>query len=147
MNTRFAVATHILTLLQEHDGMPLTSEYIADSVNTNPAVVRRLLSQLARAGLTRAQLGTGGGARLARPATSITLRDVYRAVDGGEVFLMHRDGPNPSCPVGRHIEATLGETMRAASKALEGELEQRTIAQLVRSVHSRERRRRTKSSR
>ncbi len=140
MNSRFAVAAHILTLLYDQDGEPLTSEYIAGSVNTNPAVIRRLLSLLAKAGLTTAQLGAGGGALLARPAAAITLLDVYRAVDEGELFAMHRQGPNPDCPVGRHIQAALEGTMDAASRAMEAELAKRTIADLVEDVRRRERR-------
>ncbi len=140
MNSRFAVAAHILTLLYDQDGEPLTSEYIAGSVNTNPAVIRRLLSLLAKAGLTTAQLGAGGGALLARAAGAITLLDVYRAVDEGELFAMHRQGPNPDCPVGRHIQAALEGTMDAASRALEAELAKRTIADLVEDVRRRERR-------
>ncbi len=140
MNSRFAVAAHILTLLYNQDGEPLTSEYIAGSVNTNPAVIRRLLSLLAKAGLTTAQLGAGGGALLARPAAAITLLEVYRAVDEGELFAMHRQGPNPDCPVGRHIQAALEGTMDAASRAVEAELAKRTIAELVEDVRRRERR-------
>jgi Rrf2 family protein len=140
VNSRFAVAAHILTLLYNQDGEPLTSEYIAGSVNTNPAVIRRLLSLLAKAGLTTAQLGAGGGALLARPAASITLLDVYRAVDEGELFAMHRQGPNPDCPVGRHIQAALEGTMDAASRAVAAELAKRTIADLVDDVRRRERR-------
>src|SRR3712207_248133 len=64
-SSRFAVAVHILTLLADAGGEPVTSEYIAASVNTNPSLIRRLLSALARAGLTTSQLGTGGGALLA----------------------------------------------------------------------------------
>lgn len=141
LNSRFAVAAHILTLLYEGAGEPLTSEYIAGSVNTNPAVIRRLLSQLSKAGLTHAQLGAGGGARLARPAEKITLRDVYRAVDVGTLFAMHAQGPNPECPVGRHIQASLEGIAADAERALEAELAGRTIADLVNDVHRRERRR------
>ena len=39
LNSRFAVAAHILTLLYEGNGEPRTSEYIAGSVNTNAAVI------------------------------------------------------------------------------------------------------------
>jgi Rrf2 family protein len=140
VNSRFAVAAHILTLLYERGGDPLTSEYIAGSVNTNPAVIRRLLTLLAKAGLTTAQLGAGGGTLLARPAASITLLDVYRAVDEGALFAMHRQGPNPECPVGRHIQAALEGTMDAAARAVETELARRTVADLVDDVRRRERR-------
>ena len=67
-SSRFAVAIHILAGLTLHSGEPLPSEIIAKSAHTNPAVIRRLLSMLNRAGLTSAQLGQGGGALLARPA-------------------------------------------------------------------------------
>ena len=62
MNTRFAVAVHILAFLGTQDGIPASSELIAGSVNTNASLIRRLLSQLTKAGLARSQMGTGGGA-------------------------------------------------------------------------------------
>ena len=92
ISSRFAVAVHILTLLETGRGEPLTSEYMAGSVNTNPSVVRRILTLLARAGLTRARMGAGGGTVLARPAGEITLRDVYRAVECEErLFSLHHE--------------------------------------------------------
>lgn len=135
MNSRFAVATHILTLLEQSRGEPVTSEFIAGSVNTNPSLVRRLLGVLAKAGLTTSQMGTGGGALLARPASRITLGDVYRAVsEGGELFAMHRERPNPACPVGRSIQAVLERRLDAAERVLEAELDRTTIAELGRDL-------------
>ncbi|HKP74194.1 MAG TPA: Rrf2 family transcriptional regulator [Longimicrobiaceae bacterium] len=134
MNSRFAVAVHILTLIAQAEGEPVTSEYIAGSVNTNPSLVRRILSLLTRAGLTTAQMGTGGGALLARAAERITLRDVYRAVDDGELFALHRERPNPACPVGRNIQALLETRFDAATRALEAELDRTTIADALADV-------------
>lgn len=134
MNSRFAVAVHVLTLIAQGEGEPVTSEYIAGSVNTNPSLVRRILSLLARAGLTTSQMGTGGGALLARPAAEITLRDVYRAVDEGELFALHRESPNPACPVGRNIQALLETRFDAATRALEAELDRTTIADALADV-------------
>lgn len=138
MNSRFAFAVHILTLIAQGEGEPVTSEYIAGSVNTNPSLVRRILTQLTRAGLTTARMGTGGGALLARPADQITLRDVYRAVDDGELFALHRERPNPACPVGRNIQATLETRFDAATRALEAELDRTTIADALTDVEERE---------
>src|SRR5690625_7069826 len=113
-SSRFAVAVHILTLLGSSDGLPVSSERIAGSVNTNPAVARRLLSLLSRAGLTRSKRGAGGGALLARPASEITLCEDYRAVEGGELFRLHPEKRNPSCPIGRHIQSALERGTGAA---------------------------------
>ncbi|HET7230139.1 MAG TPA: Rrf2 family transcriptional regulator [Longimicrobium sp.] len=136
-SSRFAVAVHILTLLAQSGGEPVTSEYIAGSVNTNPSLIRRMLSQLQRAGLTTSQLGTGGGALLARPASEITLLDVYRAVDEGELFAMHREQPNPACPVGRNIQAELHGRFDSATRAMELELARTTIAQMLHGITGR----------
>ena len=141
MNSRFAVAVHILTLIAREEGRPVTSEYIAGSVNTNPSLVRRLLSHLTRAGLTTSQMGAGGGALLARPADRITLRDVYRAVDEGEVFGLHRERPNPACPVGRNIQSLLEARFETATRAMEAELERTTIADAAAEVEARDARR------
>lgn len=134
MNTRFSVATHILTFLQTQDGIPAASELIAASVNTNASLIRRLLQQLGKAGLTRSQLGTGGGALLGRRAGEITLLDVYRAVDGeGEVFAIHQD-PNPKCLVGRNIQTVLKARIAAAEQAMQAELAKTSIADMADQV-------------
>lgn len=138
MNSRFAVAAHIMTVVATSDGQPVSSDFIAGSVNTNPSLIRRLLGMLTKAGLTTTQLGAGGGALLAKPADTITLRDVYRAVDDGELFAVHREPPNIRCPVGRHIQAMLETRFDAATLALEHELERTTVGDLLSEVLRRE---------
>jgi len=145
MNTRFAVAVHVLTLLAQGQGEPVTSEYVAGSVNTNASLIRRLLSELARAGLTTSQMGNGGGALLARPATAITLLDVYRAVDEDRTVIPIHPAPSSNCVVGRNIQAVLESRIDAAERALEQELARTTIAELAGDVIRRDRRRGTAS--
>lgn len=132
---------HILTLLQSQKGEPATSELIAASVNTNASLIRRLLSQLARAGLTTSQMGSGGGALLARPASAITLLDVFRAVDEKRDVIPMHPSPNPRCPVGRNIALVLESRIAAAERALQEELSGTTIAELAGDVSRREQRR------
>ena len=136
-SSRFAVSLHILTLLETQDGQPVTSEYVAASVNTNPGVVRRLISMLHRAGLVTSQLGAGGGALLAKPAAEIRLIDVYHAVEPGSLFAMHRSPPNPNCPVGAHIQAALKTAMGRAEAAFEEELAETRLADIARAVGAR----------
>jgi len=139
LSSRFAVAVHILTLLELGQGVPLTSAYLAASVRTDPAVIRRLLTLLARAGLTRSRLGAGGGTLPARPAAEVTLLDVYRAVEAGQVFTQHREAPSPICVVGRHIQSSLQARMDAATRALEAELATTTIADMLADIRRRDR--------
>jgi DNA-binding IscR family transcriptional regulator len=86
------------------------------------------------AGLTMSQLGTGGGALLAKPAEKIRLLDVYRAVEDGEIFAYHRNGPNESCVVGKNIQAAIRPSLDRAKKALEEQLASVTIADVAADV-------------
>jgi Rrf2 family protein len=133
-SSRLSTAIHILTLLAFEDGQPVTSDYIAGSVNTNPVVIRRLLRRLAEAGLVQSTPGSAGGSRLAREARAITLRDVYAAVEGGGLFGEHTQQPNPKCPVGREVVHLLGSRFAAAEEAATDALARSTIADLVRGV-------------
>jgi len=146
MNTRFAVAVHILTFLQSQPTEPASSDLIAGSVGTNPALIRRLLSGLAAAGLTTSQMGAGGGALLARSGKSITLADVYRAVSGEAEMLPVHDTPNPRCEVGRNIKFLLEGHIENAERAMLAELERTTIADLMSEVGRRERTRAHRAS-
>ncbi|MEI9973378.1 MAG: Rrf2 family transcriptional regulator [Ignavibacteriota bacterium] len=138
-STRLTVALHILTLLASSEGEALTSEYIADSVNTNPVVVRRLLGLLRKKGFVSSQPGSHGGWQLTTDPGKITLLDVRRAVQEGSPFAMHSQSPNPACPVGRNIQASLGGLYAKAERAMEGELAQSTVKGLLRSVQARQR--------
>ncbi|MEI7295948.1 MULTISPECIES: Rrf2 family transcriptional regulator [Paraburkholderia] len=141
MNTssRFAFAVHVLALLALQEGEPLSSEMIAGSVNTNPALIRRLLTMLANAGLTTSQLGAGGGALLAREPRTITLLEIYHAVDDAQLFAMHREEPNPACMVGRHIQQSLRGVIDDAQRAMEASLAARTLTDVVEDMQRNER--------
>ena len=136
-STRFAVGVHLLTALAANPGKVRRSEDVADSANTNPVVVRRLFSLMTAAGLIRARLGPGGGFELARPASEITLRDVFGALESGELFTEHRSPPSASCPVGAHILPVLREATAPAIEALEKELSRSTIAEIAGAVLAR----------
>ena len=134
-SSRFATAVHVLAYLAlRGEGAALPSERIALSVNTNAAVVRRLLMQLSAAGLTTSQLGAGGGAMLARPPASITLLEVHTAVEALEAFGLHRATPNPKCLVGRHITDVLTHIANEAENALRDVLGKQTIADIAHAV-------------
>lgn len=115
-------------------GKRVTSDLLASSINTNPSLVRRLPMQLGKSGLTRSQMGTGGGALLARPADRITLTDVLRVVDEEGVVIPFFPSPNPTCPIGRNISSALDARVRVVERAMEAELTRTTTADLAAEV-------------
>ncbi|QBD75289.1 Rrf2 family transcriptional regulator [Ktedonosporobacter rubrisoli] len=129
--SQFAVAIHILTLLSLAADEAITSEYIGGSVNTNPVFIRRILGMLSRAGLVTSQPGVGGGWRLVREPTSISLLDVYRAIEDDRLLSLPHSTPNPDCLIGRNIQRTLTVYFGEAERAFEQALAQQTIAQVL----------------
>lgn len=136
VNSRFTVAIHILVLLAL-EKRPLTSKYIAGSVNTNPVVVRRILGTLSKASLVTTQLGAEGGTSLAHAPETLTLREVYRVIEQGDLFTLHHNPPNSSCLCGRNIQPVLTRVLKKAEAALESALAASTIADLAKDIRIR----------
>ena len=133
-NSRFSIAVHVLSMLSKCCDENMKSDYLAESVNTNPVVIRRLLAQLRDAGLVVSQSGACGGTQLARKPKDINLLDVYRAVSSGELFELHRQKPNPNCPVGGNIEQVLSSLQINVNKAIDKELAKYNLQDVIRSV-------------
>jgi Rrf2 family protein len=138
VNSRFAVAVHVLGLAMvasaEENDEAVTSERLASIVNTNPVVVRRVLGALRGAGLVTSQPGPGGGWKLTRDAASITLRDVYRAVEGDCELSLPQKPPSEYCPFGVGLPQVLTECFREAQAAMEERLSQVSIADVLEAV-------------
>ena len=140
-NSRFTVATHILTVLSLIDqifpGEPVKSHQIAESVNTNPIIIRRILGKLRKVGLVEVQGGATGGTRLARDPDQISLLDVYLAIEEDELFAMHPNVPSETCPVGSTIKPILAEVYSEVDDAVEGVLKDMTIGDMFRKTRAR----------
>lgn len=133
--TRFAVAVHILLLLADAPGGQLTSGRIAESVGTNPVVIRRLAGQLARAGLIRIRRGPGG-AELAKATDSITLGDVWQAMRGKGLPLLpvHRGPTRAEATPQPAIPALLRRAFDSAEAAMEAHLAATTLEDLCQQL-------------
>lgn len=137
-DTRLSVAIHILAVLSFSGKEPRTSELLARSVNTNPVVVRRLLSLLKKAGLIDVQRGAGGST-LSRKPENITLLDVYKAVvpqPKATPFYLHQN-PCCDCYVGKNIHDALEAPFAKVNKAMQDSLAITTIAEVAAFIKDR----------
>ncbi len=129
LSSKLSVGIHILTIFALKPDEPLTSEFIAESVNTNPVVIRRLLGSLRAAGIVESKTGVGGGWSLLVDPERITLLDILRAVEPqDEIFALHRNEPNPECPCGLHIQSVLTEVYDEVQDGMTRQLAGITIA-------------------
>ena len=131
---RFAMAVHVLAVLAYKEGDRVTSAFLANSVNTNPVIVRRLLLSLQRARLVETCKGAGAGSRLSRSLRRINLAEVYRAVEVPEPFACPARKPNAGCPVGKCIREALDKVFASAQNALERDLAKTTLGDVIDAV-------------
>jgi len=131
---RFPVAAHVLAYLAHKDALSadsaVASSELAQSVATNPVVVRRVTAMLARAGLIGTRRGAGGGAWLTRPATRIGLDEVLRAVNGSAHMGVPPVG-SKHCPVGERLPKAVQAAINAADEAAARQLGSTSVADLL----------------
>ncbi len=138
ISSRFTIAIHILTAIDTfQDDYKVTSDFLANSINVNPVVVRRTMQMLKGAELIEVKRGTGGMA-IAKPMDQITLLDIFRAVEpleNGQLFHFH-ENPNASCPVGRNIHAGLDDKLLSIQNAMEDKMRKITLESVVKDTQA-----------
>jgi Rrf2 family protein len=72
----------ILELAAAPGGSTRSARDLAEAQGIPQNFLENILSELRRAGLVHTHRGPSGGSSLARPAATITLADILRAVDG-----------------------------------------------------------------
>lgn len=128
------MAVHVLAVLAYKEGDRATSALLANSVNTNPVIIRRLLLALQRAKLVETGKGAGSGSRLSRSPGRINLCEIYKAVEDCESFASPSKKPNAACPVGNCILKALEKVFGSAQQAMERDLEKTTLASILDTV-------------
>ncbi|MFC5403537.1 RrF2 family transcriptional regulator [Cohnella soli] len=135
MNSEFIIAVHSLVLLAHRpDGMA-SSEEIASNVCTNPVRVRKVMSCLRKNGFVDTREGSGGGYRLSREPSDVTLADVYQALAAGSLAPGWCSGdPQSDCMVGSNMAEVMNAVFCGADQQLEMYLQSITIGQMLSSI-------------
>jgi len=79
-------------------GCCCSAREIARGHGIPPALMAKLMQRLARCGLVAATHGIKGGYRIARPAQSISLREVIEAIEGPLAMTDCHDEHSERCP-------------------------------------------------
>ena len=140
ITTRFSVGIHILAVLDIYQDEVTSSSFIASSVNTNPTVIRKIMSLLKAAGLIHTQAGVAG-ACLAKSPEQIPLLAVYEAVYADNksqaLFDVHQD-TSERCLVGMHIQSAINPILYRVEGALREELKSSTLEDVIEQIRSQE---------
>lgn len=130
-------AVHILAYIEIYHEGDLSSTAIAQSIESNPGLVRRLMAALRSAGLLATQQGTATPT-LTRAPAAISLLDIYRAVEPDATLLHVDDKTNPQCIVGGNIQDTLRAAYDQVQRAAEDQLAVITLASLIADIWHRQ---------
>lgn len=135
-NSQLSDVLHVLLHMAEGAG-PSTSEALAAAMQTNPVVLRRLMSGLREAGFVASAKGHGGGWVLSCPLERITLRDVHEALGGASLVSLGFREEHPECLVARAVNDALGNAVQEAEALLLQRLGEVTLATLSHDFHQR----------
>ncbi len=128
---RFAISIHILGLLADSNEEWLSSDYLAGSMNINPVLVRKEISNLRKHGIIISKEGKNGGCTLAKSPHDIYLSAVYKIVSPQSLLGNLLASPNPKCPVGLQINEHLENLNLEAEKFMIKQLSDQTLADFV----------------
>lgn len=134
MNTKMASAIQILLYIAYVDDQSRHSAAIANSLKTNPVVVRKLLKLMEQQGLVLLRQGRNGGVELAHAVEDITLAQVYQAIESEQGLFSLREQNNERCPVALSMPGSLDPIFAAANGAVLASLSQTTLADLLARV-------------
>jgi Rrf2 family protein len=128
---KFAITTHILTLLAKFPDEFMASDYIAGSLNIHPVLVRKEIANLKKNHFVESKEGKNGGVKLLTSPEKITLEDIFKITFDKASLGFSKNQPNPECPVGKKINQNLEDLYFNLNNTVSQELQKVTLATFV----------------
>lgn len=122
-------AIHILVYISSDEDHSLTSSAIANSINTNPALVRKVMKLLREADIIETVHGKSEP-RLIQDPKDISLKDIYVAVDNNPVIKPDYNTAD-FCYIGKGIAPVLEEKYTQVQNAMLNEMETITLQSII----------------
>lgn len=125
-----SIALHAAMILALDEGKTCSTRAIAATLRVSDAHLSKVLQRLTRVGLVTPVRGPKGGFRLGRDAGTITLLDVYEAIEGPiqpHTCLLERPICEGQCCI-------VGSLLKQVD-AVRDRLEETTLAQAVEHLH------------
>lgn len=127
---RLSNTLHALLHMAQSDE-PMTSDQIARCLSTHPVVVRRTMAGLREMGLVTSEKGRGGGWRLARDLSTVSLLSVSEALQEHTLLASPKLVDHGGCLIEAAVTDALAEAHAAANALLVARLAEITLADLA----------------
>ncbi len=133
INRRTDYAVRVMvSLAKRNEGERLSTRQIQEEMLVPHAFLQRIIADLSRRKLIHTYPGPSGGLQLARPASSISLRDIYEAIEGTLLISDCLEGPG-ECPLDR--SCSVRPRWNRLQDMIVGELESITLDSLAQEAH------------
>lgn len=129
-NSRASVAIHCVLHLAIV-GVPVTSEELGKCQRTNPVLIRRILGSLKKAEIVDSERGHGGGWIIVRKASSISLNDIFQALEDSLLPKPSKLSDDKNCLIMQTLCTTMQEFLLEADILLTKKLSRISIQSLI----------------
>lgn len=126
-----SIGMHTMALLARQSDRRFTNQEIADSLGASGHHLAKVMQRLVRVGLVNSTRGPQGGFLLAKPERTVTLLEVYEAVEGPA----DETGCLAEAPPCRGMRCILGRAVQSVETQLRDFLKKTTLADLAESLH------------
>ncbi len=129
-DNRLSSVLHALLHMAENTEA-VTSEALAQCLDTNPVVVRRTMGYLREAGIVTSDRGHAGGWRIRADLGSVSLRQLHEALGEPAVFAIGNRSGTPECLVEQTVNAALADSLAEVEALLLKRFSEITLADLA----------------
>lgn len=133
-------AIHLLSYLSIYQDGDLSSKAIANSIQSNPSIIRKLMSDLKKRGLITTHQGKAKP-KLSKDPQSISIYDIFAALDIDHHFLHPDPKTDEKCIVGGNIRDALNEAYKKIEDTAFKEMKQMTLQDIIDGILNREEKR------
>lgn len=132
-SSKYTKAIQICIYLNFKKGELISSTQLAESLSTNPVVVRRLIKDLRDSQIIKSIAGTQGGFQLNKEADQISLWEIYLIMREEDFF--QRPKVNEECKVSSNLKALVHDTFTDAELSMKNALSSKSIEDLTLELH------------
>jgi Rrf2 family protein len=135
-DSKLSGVLHVLLHMAQTD-QPMTSEALAEMMQTNPVVIRRILAGLREQGFVQSGKGHGGGWKLSCDLGKVSLRDIYEALGAPTILAIGNRSESPGCLVEQAVNAAMDRAFQDAEALLLARLGEVSLAELAEDMRRR----------
>lgn len=127
----FGLALQALVILSKERIQICPSAELAEHLHSEATLLRRILAVLAKEGILDTREGRDGGYRLRKDPSSVTLAEVYCALQVGDPLCYGIQDTTGSHPFGRGMRAVFEDLTQEMDQCLKEVLSRYTVADLA----------------